>query len=103
MRSFGSDDLIVGNAGVAWDAGRAKPQRREVSVVLPQRPTPDRLGELRCDFPKLFRAPEPPLLAGQRVLLGTFEPGELAVLLHELTERAPELAVLIDGELPTLA
>ena len=67
--------------------------------MLPQRPTPDRLDGLRRDFPKLFRTPEALLLTGQPAQLGTSKPSELAVLLNELIERGPELAVLIDGEL----
>ena len=96
MRSLDSMDLVVGNAGVAWDAG-AKPERRDVSVMLSRLPEPRRLDSLRRDFPKLFRVPATALLAGQGVQLGSFEPGELAVLLKELTECGPELTVLIDG------
>jgi len=96
MRSLDGMDLVVGNAGVAWDS-RAEPARSEVSVMLPRPPETNRLDALRRDFPKLFRASSPPLLAGQIVQLGTFEPGELTVLLDELAARGPELVVLING------
>lgn len=96
MRSLDSMDLVLGNAGVGWNAP-AEPARSEVSVMLPRSLEPGRLDGLQRDFPKLFRAPSPPSSDGQIVQLGTFEPGELTVLLDELAARGPELVVLING------